>query len=86
LSDITPGGGDKEDLLEKGAREYINHPRGARLEGNRLVLSSIYDWFREDFGGSEERVKKHLSGFADASLSRELEGFGGRFPTSTIEP
>jgi hypothetical protein len=70
--------GNTEDLLEKGAREYVNHPRGASKEGNRLVLSSIYDWFQEDFGGSEEGVKEHLSRFADASLSRELEGFRGK--------
>jgi len=70
--------GNTEDLLEKGAREYVNHPRGARLEGNRLVLSSIYDWFQEDFGGSEEGVKRHLLRHADPALSRKLAEFVGR--------
>jgi hypothetical protein len=41
-----------EVLLEKGAREHINHPRGVTFEGKKLVLSSIYDWFQEDFEGS----------------------------------
>jgi hypothetical protein len=31
-------------LLDKGAREYVNHPRGASFEGRKLVLSSVYDW------------------------------------------
>ena len=37
-----------DTLLEKGAREYVNHPRGVRFAGARLYLSSIYDWFQPD--------------------------------------
>lgn len=48
------------------------------MEGNRLVLSSIYDWFQEDFGGSEEGVKKHLSRYAEPSLGKELRRFRGK--------
>lgn len=66
-----------ENLLEKGAREYVNHPRGARLERNRLVLSSIYNWFQDDFGGNEESVKKHLSRYANRSPALELKKFRG---------
>jgi hypothetical protein len=50
-----------EALLEKGTREYENHARGARLGGDRLRLSSIYDWFQADFGASEEGVLRHLT-------------------------
>lgn len=35
-----------EMLLETGAGEYVNHPRGVRTEGNRLQLSSTCDWFQ----------------------------------------
>jgi hypothetical protein len=63
-----------EDLLERGARAYINHPRGARLEGGRLVVSSIYHWFREDFGDSEAGVLAHLRRYAGPELARDLEG------------
>jgi hypothetical protein len=66
-----------ERLLERGARDYINHPRGARLERGRLVLSSIYDWFQEDFGGSEKGVLRHMSEYADpgpATILREYDG------------
>jgi hypothetical protein len=67
-----------EGLLEKGAREYINHPRGVALQGNKLVLSSIYDWFQEDFGGSEEGVLRHLRRYAAAELAGKLDGYSGR--------
>jgi len=63
-----------EQLLDKAARDYINHPRGARVERGRLYISSIYRWFEEDFGGSEEGVIQHLRRFADAALKRQLSG------------
>jgi Protein of unknown function, DUF547 len=67
-----------ETLLEKGAREYVNHPRGARLAGDRLYLSSIYDWFQADFGGSENSVVHHLQKYAEPGLAEKLKGFRGK--------
>lgn len=67
-----------ENLLEKGAREYLNHPRGARMDGNTLVLSSIYDWYQEDFDGSESGVIQHLLKYARSPLAQTLSGFKGR--------
>ena len=67
-----------ETLLEKGAREYVNHPRGVRPEGDRLQLSSIYDWFQSDFGGSEESVVRHLRKYAEPGPAEKLKGFNGK--------
>ena len=61
-----------EELMEKGAREYINHPRGAELIDSELVASSIYDWFQEDFGGTEAGVIDHLMGYASQELLSRL--------------
>lgn len=61
-------------LLEAAAREYVNHPRGARIDGGRLHVSSIYSWFRDDFGGNDAGVIEHLRHYADPSLSPGLEG------------
>ncbi|MEJ2698638.1 MAG: DUF547 domain-containing protein [Desulfuromonadales bacterium] len=66
-----------ERLLERGARGYVNHPRGARIEGGRLTVSSIYDWFQVDFGGSEQNVIEHLRRFAESPLQEKLKGVGG---------
>jgi len=63
-----------EQLLDKAARDYINHPRGARVEKGGLHASSIYRWFEEDFGGSEEGVIQHLRRYADAVLKQRLSG------------
>ena len=49
-----------EFLLEKAARDFINHPRGVSFGSNWLNVSSIYFWFQEDFGDSETKVVEHL--------------------------
>ena len=67
-----------EVLLDRGAREYVNHPRGVSVEGKKLVLSSIYDWFQEDFDGSEEGVLRHLRRHAAPELATELDNYSGR--------
>lgn len=66
-----------ETFLEKGAREYVNHLRGVRFAGDRLYLSSIYDWFQSDFGGSEEGVLRHLQKYAGPALAARLKNFKG---------
>ncbi|MEM1316187.1 MAG: DUF547 domain-containing protein [Pseudomonadota bacterium] len=66
-----------EEMLEAGARAYVNDPRGARLDGDRLTVSSIYDWFQEDFGGTEAGVLDHLRRYAEPPLRSALEGRTG---------
>ena len=67
-------GANLETLLDAGARSYVNHPRGAALTGDRLVVSSIYVWFIEDFGDSDAGVISHLRRYAEPALSRALVG------------
>lgn len=65
-------------LLNKGAEEYINHPRGMRfVAADQMILSSIYDWFQEDFGGSEKGVIQHLMAYAKTSSKKRLRSFDG---------
>ena len=66
---------NSEALLDAGAHDYINHPRGARVDGDRLVVSSIYEWFKEDFGGSDAGVIAHLRRYADSPLAERLAQF-----------
>jgi len=68
---------NSEQLLERGAREYVNSPRGAYFDGGSLVLSRIYDWYQADFGGSTAGVLAHLRHFAAPALAARLQGFQG---------
>ena len=71
-------GENLERQLELGAREYINHPRGAELLDEAFgVVSSIYFWFPEDFGNSEAGVLEHLRKYAEGELAEMLQDFDG---------
>lgn len=60
--------------LDAAARDYINHPRGVSVrKDGRLAVSSIYKWFREDFGGNEKGVIDHLLRYAAPDLRKQIE-------------
>lgn len=61
------------EWLDAAARAYVNHPRGARFEGDRLIVSSIYRWFADDFGGDDRPVVAHLSTYAAPALKARLQ-------------
>ena len=67
-----------EALLEAAAEAYVNSPRGVDvIDGDSIVLSSIYEWYTEDFGGTEESVIEHLAGYAGGELASFLAAFDG---------
>ena len=68
--------GRLDALLDKGAADYVNHPRGARVDGRSLVVSSIYVWFKADFGGDDAGVLRHLAAHGSPKLAQQLQGKG----------
>ena len=62
-----------ERLLEQTARDYVNHPRGAQVQGDKLVVSSIYDWYKVDFGNTDAGVIAHLKQYANPELAQILD-------------
>ncbi len=67
-----------ERLLDQAARDYVNHPRGAEiLDEASAIVSSIYFWYREDFGDSEAGVLEHLRNYAEGDLAQQLRDFDG---------
>jgi hypothetical protein len=65
---------NSDALLDRAAREFTNHPRGARVVDGRLRVSSIYVWFIADFGGDDAGVIRHLRRYAKDPLANELKG------------
>lgn len=66
-----------ERLLEEGAGDYVNHPRGAAWREEGLRASSIYDWYQEDFGATRAGVVGHLLRYARPELALRLRGYAG---------
>lgn len=67
-----------EEIFQASARDYTNHERGVSFSGDRLVLSSIYDWYMADFGDSLEGVVAHLTDYVDSSTADRLRAYDGR--------
>ena len=65
-------------VFDESARAYAGHSRGVRFDGDRLVLSSIFDWYAGDFGGGIEGVFKHLVEYVDAETAGRLRDHSGR--------
>ena len=61
-----------ETLLDFGAKQYINHLRGVWLNNGKLIISSIFDWYAEDFGDNDRQIIDHLMRFAATDLRADL--------------
>lgn len=60
--------------LAQAARAYINHPRGVMVAANgALKVSSIYSWFKADFGGSDATLIAHFKRYAGPELAKALD-------------
>lgn len=59
-------------LLDAGARTYINHPRGVSIKNNALTVSKIYKWYAEDFG-SKTQLMRHFQRYANPALKARLK-------------
>jgi hypothetical protein len=65
-------GAGLEAALNEAARDYVNHPRGVSAAAGGMTLSSIYNWFADDFGG-EAGVLAHLRRHASPALRAAID-------------
>jgi hypothetical protein len=65
-------GDDLEAQLDRAARAFVGDRRGVMFDGDRLVVSSIYRWFQDDFGPDDAAVVRHLRRYADPALAARL--------------
>lgn len=69
-------------LLDAAAHGYVNHPRGVKISGVGITVSSIYKWYGEDFGGSDAAILQHIRRYARPELQQviddipRIEGYG----------
>ncbi|UUM30977.1 DUF547 domain-containing protein [Vibrio japonicus] len=61
-----------EQLLENAASTFINSEKGVKVTDKQVRLSSIYEWFAEDFGTKSQLIA-HL-----AKYRPELVNWNGR--------
>ena len=66
-----------EQLLNESAAEYIGHARGVAFNGNKLQLSSLFQWYAIDFGANDAQILKTLSNHATSNTKNSLLQFNG---------
>ena len=58
-----------EDQLDQAAREFVNRPENVSVEDGKLVVSSIFKWYKKDFPADLNDLQQ----FADPALLAELQ-------------
>jgi len=62
--------------LDAAAKQYVNNSRGVKAGSGGITASSIYSWFKEDFGGADEGVLRHLRKYATPQLAAKMAAAG----------
>ena len=77
LMAIAYDGANVESLLNKAEEDYINHERAISFDSKgRLTLSSIFEWYAEDFAPDEGRLLVYLAGHHDLYRERLMNYTG----------
>lgn len=63
-----------EQLMERGASDFINNARGVTVNNGQLRASYLYLWFRSDFGATAEKILDHMRRYAKPPLKSQLAG------------
>ncbi|MEC9368104.1 MAG: DUF547 domain-containing protein [Pseudomonadota bacterium] len=72
LQDTAWTGEGLDARLDAAARAYINSPRGVAAGDGGIVVSTLYDWYADDFGRSDEAIVGHMSRHAGEALAATL--------------
>jgi hypothetical protein len=65
-------------LMNKGSHAFLTSPRGATFQGKTLQLSSIFTWYKEDFGKNDAVVLCILANYSDPKLKSRLQTYAGK--------
>ncbi len=73
-----------EEQLDKAALAFIRDERAVQLapDGSEVELSSIFDWYRSDFGDSDAAFSDHLARYAGLEFATWLSVHGDDLPIS----
>ncbi|MFP4314838.1 MAG: DUF547 domain-containing protein [Desulfovibrionales bacterium] len=61
-----------EALLTENTRRALNTPLQLQVEGDTLFLSSLFDWYEEDFQREEGSVMQFIEKYADDHIIEQI--------------
>jgi len=61
--------------LQDQAERFIRRHEDNRIAGrdDEIVLSTVFDWFKDDFGGTAAGVQRYLAGFFGGDTKHKLQ-------------
>lgn len=59
-------------MLDEAAQTFINSPRGARFNGQKIVISKLYEWYGKDFGNNTPQILAHIRKYARPALADKI--------------
>ncbi len=65
-----------EEMLTQSAIDYVNHPRGVQVLRRGLRLSTIFKWYKRDFGRKDSEVLEHIRQYASEELLSQMSRKG----------
>ena len=70
-------GENLEAALQGALQAYLAHPRGIAFEDEVLTLSSLFDWYRDDFPQGHDALLAYLAAAAPEALGPSLRAYDG---------
>lgn len=74
--DLQPAafeGANLDKQLDAAALHFIAGSHAARFVGSKLEVSQLYAWYRDEFGGSDNSIIRHLMAYADPDTAMRLQ-------------
>jgi len=67
-------GENVEELLERNTKKFFNSSnKGAYVDGNSLVISSIFKWYKVDFGNNKNEIKLFIKKYFDDATRIQID-------------
>lgn len=61
-----------EELLDLAEEGFLSHSRAVRVDGQQVVLSSLFDWYNVDFADNQSEFLEYLSDFVEPEIAEVL--------------
>jgi len=63
-----------ERLLDQNTRDFFSKSdRGMLVDGKTLRISTIFRWYKDDFGGSKENIKAFIKKYVPAEVASKID-------------
>jgi hypothetical protein len=66
-------GNNVELLLDEARQSFLNHTRSIDFRGKSLVLSRMFKWYEDDFGGNSSEVRDYLKKHVSPETAIKIE-------------